>query len=301
MIAAAPLLVLSAPGSEASRLAAMLGRHPDAYGFPELNLHLAPTLEGLLGVFQISQGNEQDGLLRSVGELFCGGQGEGGIAAARTWLARRGDWNTADLLRALGERITPRLPVLSESALGWRPHELEGWLAQVPDVRVLHLLRHPRPQCAEVAVRLHGPMFVPPDYKDYGVDPAVIDPQLAWFRINHNIDQGLAALPPQQVRRMQVEELFLAPERTLSELCAWAGLPFSPAALQRMLRPEDSPYAAIGSPAAPYGMESGFHESPQFTGRLRPRLTLQGPLEWRSDHKPFAAEVVELAQGYGYR
>jgi hypothetical protein len=301
MLAAAPLLVLSAPGSEGSRLGAMLGRHPDAYGFPELNLHLAPTLEGLLAVFKVVQGNEQDGLLRCAAELFGGGQNQAGLAAARSWLARRGDWSAADLLRALGERVAPRLPVLSESALGWRPHELEGWLAQVPDVRVLHLVRHPRPQCAEVALRLHGPLFVPPDYKDYGVDPAVIDPQLAWYRINHNIDQGLAALPAAQVRRMQVEELFLAPERSLGEICAWAGLPFKPDALQRMLQPQDSPYAAIGGVETPYGMEPGFHESPEFTGRLRPRQSLHGAVEWRSDGKPFAAEVVALAESYGYR
>ena len=301
MLAAAPLLVLSAPGAEGSRLATMLGRHPDAYGFPELNLHLAPTLDGLLSVFKVSQGNEADGLARTLAELFCGGQNTEGLRAARRWMERRADWSAAELLRVLGERVAPRLPVFGESALGWRPHELEGWLAQVPDARVLHLVRHPRQQCAEVAVRLHGPLFVPPDYKDYGVEPAVIDPQLAWYRINRNIEQGLAMLPPQQVRRMQAEELFVAPERTLREACAWAGLPFSPAALQRMLSPEDSPYAAIGLPEAPYGLEPGFHESPQFTGRLRPRLSMQGPLEWRGDGKPFAAEVVALAESYGYR
>jgi hypothetical protein len=298
---AAPLLILSAPGSEGSRLDAMLGRHPEAYGFPELNLHLAETVGGLLSVFSVTQGNAQDGLLRSIAELYCGGQGEPGIAAAGAWLRRRADWPSIELLNVFSERVAPRLPVLSESELAWRPHHVEGWLAQVPDARVLQLVRHPRLQCAELAGRLQEPLFVPPDYKDYGAMPAVIDPQLAWYRINRNIEQALQPLPPQQYRRLQAEDLFAAPDRVLQELCAWLGLSYGEAVLRRMLQPEDGPYAPVGTAAAPYGMELPFHQAPQFVGRLRPRQVLEGPLPWRRDGKPFAAEVLELAQAYGYR
>ena len=301
MIVSAPLLVLSAPGAEAARVAAMLGRHPDAYGLPELNLHLATTVEGLLSVFQITQGNVQDGLLRAVAELYCGGQNGPGIAAAREWLRRRGDWTSMELLDALSERIAPKLPVLAESGLAWRPHDVEAWLERVPDARVLQVVRHPRTQCAGVALRLQGPLFVPPDYKDHGVDPPVIDPQLAWYRINRNIGQALALLPAAQCRRLQAEDLFAAPEETLRELCGWLGLPLGESALRRMLLPEDGPYARIGGAEAPYGMEPEFHEAPQFVGRLRPRLGLEGPAEWRSDGRPLAAEVVTLAHSYGYR
>jgi len=298
---AAPLLLLSAPGAEGSRLAAMLGRHPRAYAFPELHLHLADTVEALLSVYEVTQGNVQDGLLRTVAELYCGGQSAAGIAAARAWLRRRADWSVTDLLAGFSERVAPRLPLLGESALAWRPHDVEGWLARVPDARVLHLVRHPRPQCAEVAARLRGPVFVPPDYKDYGVSPTVIDPQLAWYRINRNIEQAVAALPPVQQRRVQAEELFAAPEDTLGRLCAWLGLDCGAAELARMLHPEDSPYAAIGGREAPYGFEPEFHESPRFAGRLRPRSALEGPAEWRGDGRPLAAEVVSLARSYGYR
>jgi hypothetical protein len=298
---AAPLLILSAPGAEGSRLAAMLGRHPEAYGLPELNLHLAENVGGLLSVFSVTQGNAQDGLLRCIAELYCGGQGADGIAAATAWLRRRADWRSIELLDELGARLAPRLPVLSESALSWRPHDVEGWLAQVPDARVLQLVRHPRLQCAELAGQMQEPLFVPPDYKDYGVIPAVIDPQLAWYRINRNIEQALQPLPPERFRRLQAEDLFAAPEQVLTELCAWLGLPYDEAALRRMLLPEDAPYAAVGTPSAPYGMELPFHQSPRFTGRLRPREMLEGPLPWRRDGKPFAAEVMQMAQGYGYR
>jgi hypothetical protein len=298
---AAPLLVLSAPGAEGSRIGAMLGRHPEAYGLPQLNLHLADTVEGLLSVFEVTQGNVHDGLLRSVAELFCGGQNPAGLAAAQAWLQRRADWRSFELLAAFGERLAPRLPVLAESELAWRPHDVEGWLAQVPDVRVLQVVRHPRVQCGAVAARLDGPLFVPPDYKDYGADPAVVDPQLAWYRINRNIEQALQTLPQAQFRRLQAEELFAAPEATLEGLCRWLGLPYGAAAVQRMLLPEDSPYARIGLAEAPYGLEPDFHEAPQFVGRLRPRAGLEGPLPWRRDGKPFAAEVVAMARAYGYR
>ena len=301
MISSAPLLVLSAPGAEAARVAAMLGRHPEAYGLPELNLHLASTVEGLLAVFQISQGNERDGLLRAVGELYCGGQGLAGIAAAREWLRRRGDWSSMELLAEFGGRLAPKLPVLAESGLAWRPHDVQDWLAQVPDARVLQVVRHPRTQCAELALRLQGPLFVPPDYKDYGVDPAVIDPQLAWYRVNRNIEQAAAALPAAQVRRLQVEDLFAAPEETLRGVCEWLGLSCGESAVWRMLHPEDGPYSRIGNAEAPYGMELEFHEAPEFSGRLRPRQGLDGAVPWRGDGKPLVAEVVALARGYGYR
>ncbi|MDR3414724.1 MAG: sulfotransferase [Nevskia sp.] len=297
----APLLLLSAPGAEAARLGAMLGRHPDAYGLPELNLHLAPTVDGLLSVFRVTQDNAQDGLLRCVAELYCGGQDEAAIAAAEAWLKRRADWPSMDLLSEFAQHIAPGMPVLSESALGWRLLDIEGWLAQVPEARVLHLVRHPRPQCREVAARLKGPFFVPPDYKDYGVDPPAVDPQLAWYRINRNIEQAVAGLPAVQRRQLRVEDLYLAAEDTLQSICAWLGLRCDATALRRMLRPEDSPYSHLGPAVAPFGMEPGMQQAPEFVGRLPPRQELEGALEWRSDGKPFAAEVVALAHNYGYR
>ncbi|MDE0856006.1 MAG: hypothetical protein OSA97_16450, partial [Nevskia sp.] len=70
---------------------------------------------------------------------------------------------------------------------------------------------------------------------------------------------------------------------------------------ERMLHPADSPNTRVGGAEAPYGLEPEFHAAPEFSGRLRPRLGLEGPAEWRGDGKPLAAEVVALARGYGYR
>lgn len=297
---AAPLLVVAPPGPAPARLAAMLGRHPQAVDLPELNLFLAPTLGDLFDIVALSDGSAAHGLLRAVAALHGGGQSDAGVEHAQAWLWRRADWSGALLLDDCARRLAPRVVVCADTSVGWRPDQLDRLLATCPDLRILHLLEHPRDWCAERAADLRERLFVAPDFKDYGVNPPAIDPQLAWFRVHRNLATAFAALPPARYRRLRNESLQAAPEATLAGLCDWLGWAPAPAAIAAMQQPEQGAFSRHGPPAALHGADPAFLEAPEFLRRLPSRTRLAGRLPWREDQDGFAVEVQRLAQDCGY-
>lgn len=296
----APVLIVAPPGAHASRLAAMLGQHQRAQDLPELNLFMAPTLGGLGEISALSDGRTSHGLRRAVAALYGGGQTDDGIAAAGRWLARRADWRGADMLAELAQMLAPRVLVSAETSIGWRPDFIDRLLDERPDVRLLHLVEHPRRWCRDSVRALDGRLFIAPDYKDYAVNPPALDPQLAWFRVHANLAAAGALLPNACYRVLRIEDLLRQPEATLGELCEWLGWPAESDQLAAMQQPEHSPFAALGPDAALYGADEGFLADPGFARRLRLTEPLDGPLEWRTDGRGFADEVRAIAGRYGY-
>lgn len=297
-----PVVVLGVPDAGVHRLAAMLGRHPQARPLPELSLCLTETVEELQAMADMADEGVIDGLLRALAFHFGPGQTDAGIAAAGEWLRRRADWPTRTVLVAMVERLRPCAPTLPETRAGWRPAWLDAELGAVPGTRFIHLLRHPRTQCTEIAARLRRESFVPPDYKDFGApDWPRIDPQLAWFRINRNIDNALSGLSPDLRCRLRLEDLTSDVASSLGMLADWLDWPNSGDVLERMLHPEAGTFSGVGPAAAPGGGDAAFLHEPGFSGEPRRRLTLAGPLPWREDIAGFAGEVEMLAQEFGYR
>jgi len=298
---APPVLVVGPPGPNPARVAAMLGGHPQAQHLPELYAFLAPTIEGLLALFALTDGTPSHGLLRAVAAINFGGQTDDTIQQARFWLQRRADWTGAQLLDALSRALAPRVLITADTDVGWRPDQLDRLLDTCPDLRVLHLIENPRPWCLSRAEALKGRLFVAPDFKDYGVNPPIVDGQLAWHRVHTNVERAFEASSPSQYRRLRLEDLHGTPDITLAGLCDWLGLVPSPEAIAAMQRPERSAFAGYGPQSASHGADEAFLESPFFLRRLPTRDGLKGPLPWRPDGQGFAREVAELALGYGYR
>lgn len=296
----APLLIVAPPGAHVSRLAAMLGQHRRGQDLPELNLFMAATLGGLGEISALSDGLTTHGLRRAIAAIHYGGQTDDGIAAAGRWLARRADWSGATTLADLAQRLAPKLLISAETAIGWRPDFIDRLLDDLPDVRLLHLVEHPRRWCQDAAAALDGRLFIAPDYKDYAVNPPALDPQLAWFRVHTNLAAAGALLPDSQYRVLRVEDLLTRPEPALTGLCEWLGWTVSPDDITAMQQPERSAFASLGPDAAMYGADEGFLADPGFARRLRLPERLEGPLEWREDGQGFAAEVLAVACRYGY-
>lgn len=297
---APPLVILAPPGPAPARLAAMLGRHPRVADLPELNLFVAPTVEGLLEVFALADGTPEHGLLRAVAALHGGGQTDAGIAAASVWLRRRADWSGAMLLDDFARRLAPRLLVSADTGVGWRPDQLDRLRDSGPDLRVLHLLEHPRAWGTARVADLRERLFVAPDFKDHGTTPPRIEPQLAWQRVHRNLADAFAAWPPARYRRLRVEDLHATPDATLAALCGWLGLPADAATLLAMQQPERGPFSGYGPPSAPRGADESFLAAPAFVRRLPSRERLAGALPWRDDGGGFAPEVLQLARDCGY-
>ena len=106
-----PLVVLSPPRSFSSLTSAMLGAHPQSAGLPELQLFMTDHMDPLLKFFALSPGNLQDGLLRSVAQLYFGEQTDASVDQATGWLAERRHLSTAAMFQLLArkEGIIPAL------------------------------------------------------------------------------------------------------------------------------------------------------------------------------------------------
>lgn len=302
----APVIVLSVPDAGAHRFAAMLGMYPRARPLPELELCLAGRVDELLAMAEMADDNVLDGLLRAVGTYFAETHKVSGNAAIRyahDWLRRRLDWTTSALLGALIEQLQPHTAVFPDTRSVWRPAWLDWLVEALPEARFIHLVRHPRAQCDVIARHLKRESFVPPDYKDFGADGwPRIDPQLAWFRINRNIDSLLSDLPAGRWCRVIHEALQVNPEQQLHRVAQWLDWPLDQDVIeQRLLHPEQGLFSRRGPALAPGHADKAFLRDPAFHRVLRPRLSLTGPLEWRDDDVGFAPEVTDQAHRFGYR
>ncbi len=297
----APLLIVAPPGAHASRLAAMLGQHSRAQDLPELGLFMARTVAGLSEISALSDGLTSQGLRRAIAALHFGSQHDVAITDAERWLARRSDWQGSMLLAEFVQRLAPKTLVSADTAIGWRPDFLDRLLDEVPDIRLLHLVEHPRRWCRDTAAALEGRLFVAPDYKDYAASPPAVDPQLAWLRVHGNIADAGQWLPGTQYRVVNVEALLARPDAALAGICEWLGWSAADAELLAMQRPEFSAFAGFGPSSALYGADERFLADPSFARRLRSSDSLDGALEWRPEVPGLTPEVLSLAARYQYR
>lgn len=295
-------LILAAPFSGAPVLAAMLGRHPDLFALPELNLGLAPTVNELLHLYAYSQSPIADGLLRSIASLQFNRQDDTGIADARAWLSERPDWTVAQVLQELATRAAPRGLVLYDADSVLRPIELLRLVDAVHTAPIIHLVRHPWSQGVVAADRLADHLYLPPDFKDHSLSPPGLDPQLAWLRANRNIERWVTAARAGQVLRLHWEKLIGHPEEMLGELCVGLGLRFDDEIAAAMTQYEDWKFWGYGPQAAPYGLDAEALEAiaDPVLDLAFGAPTLVEALPWRQDGVGFAPEVFTLATGFGY-
>lgn len=296
----APVFILAAPFSGASPLAARLGRHPQLCVIPETNLFCADDVGALLEIFEISQGANADGLLRALAELEFGAQTDAKVALAREWLATRQDWPTSRVLAHLAERAAPRRLVVPDTDAVLRIADLQRLQRGFADADIVQLVRHPWTQGAMLAHWLVERLFVAADFRDFSVTPAAIDPQIAWYRVNRNLEMFLQPAYAARWQRLPCEALDdpAAGDARLRGLFAALGLDAVVPA------DEASPpwsFAGFGPPAAAYGFEPELLEALPAVPAAWGSARLAGPLPWRRDGQGFASEVVELAGSYGYR
>ncbi|MDT0497584.1 sulfotransferase [Algiphilus sp. W345] len=294
-----PVVILAMPHCGAARVAAMLGMHTQAYALPELNLFMTDRLGDLLSTFRRSESRLEDGLLRLVAQLQFGGQTRNTVEQARQWLESRGQIPVATLTRELLQKVAPLHPVLPDTSAGWRPQELDALLERHPQARYIHLVRHPRAHGDAAIEALAGRLFIAPDWKDHFGGVSRVDPQLAWLRVQANL-QGLAAMGEQRYHLLRLEDLRIDTQQTLANLCDWLGWSTDEAEIEAMQHPESSDYAGFGPDNAPFGAEPEVLERPRFIQDLEEVPPLSEPPPWRADARPFAVEVVALAQAFGY-
>lgn len=286
----------------------MLGQHPRMYGFPELNLFMAETLDEFWRGADSDGGRKstfwpvmRHGLLRTVAQLYAGEQTIDGVALAYRWIRVRAQQRTSDVFQELLAKIDPLIAVEKSPGYLRRRLYLDRLLAAVPQARFIHLLRHPSGQCESVLKARGGKlMLMMLNAVDASGEVAVIEPQILWHDANVLIMDFLNDLPREQWRRVRGEDVLANPDLELTRICGWLGLPCGPHELAAMKAPEQSPYAQVGPITARLGNDINFLLEPRLRSMPRKDYDLAAPLPWRPDGQGLHPAVVELAREFGY-
>jgi len=298
-----PLVLLCFPRSYSSVVCAMIGQHPEMYGFPELNLFLTGRLNELVELDEqhetaacLPKGMYLGGLLQALAEVSFEGQTEQGLRKARAWINRNQAWPTARVFEFLLRRIQPRMGVEKSCRTAMSRAALAR-AASHPGVLFLHLTRHPIAavrsmlECqANLTVAACKPMIGIPDSAAYY--------SRLWCFVQRLILAFTTTLPHRRAMRLRAEDALSAPEAVLSELARWIGVRSDPEAIDRMRHPEHSPFARIGPLSTLSGSDPKFLKDP----RLRPPIRPSGfelPSEWNLSGV-LAQSMCDLTRQLGY-
>ena len=311
-----PVFILAPPRSFTSILCAMLGQHPQMYGFPETQLFVSETLGDQWGRNLQSKSEIKHGLLRAVAQLYFGGQTEDKITLARAWLRRRAPFNTGHVFEILMDRVKPLMPVEKSPDVVYDMRSLRRILSFFPHSRFIHLLRHPKGHgesnvafCKKVIAlggRPHPWMFssalIPRDTTVPAklVRTKVLDPQHGWYVHNSNVLRFLCDVPERQQMRIRGEDLLTNPDQVLGQIAGWLDLCSDAAAIERMKHPECSPYAFLGPPGARWGNSDYFLKHPEFRSDRLKLHSLEGTPSWLDNGQELLPAVKQLARQFGY-
>jgi Sulfotransferase family len=246
----APVFVLAPARSYSSVAGAMVGAHPDAYGFPELTMFEAATVGDRLAARPLIKADRDEwnpvaGLERALAQLHDGRQDETATAAARRWLGERRTWPGEHVLDHLFDLVAPLVAVEKSPGSAGSAEHVDRLVAAYPRARFLHLTRHP----VTTAQSMQS-AFMLVDYPVHCLR--------AWANVHERVRAACAALPPEQTLRVRAEDVLNDASATLGRVAAWLGLSTSDQAIASMLRPERSPFARAGPPGASGGNDPGF-------------------------------------------
>ncbi|MCB1776278.1 MAG: sulfotransferase [Candidatus Competibacteraceae bacterium] len=304
-----PVFILAPPRSFTSLVSTMLGQHPQMYGFPELNLFMAESMDEFWRGVDRDGGRKstfwpvmRHGLLRTVAQLYAGEQTIDSVALAYRWIHARASRSTHEIFQELLEKIDPLIAVEKSPGYLRRRSYLDRLREALPQARFIHLLRHPRGQCASVLKARGGKlMLMMLNAVDTSGDTAIIEPQILWHDAHALVMEFLNELPREQWLRVQGERILANPDTELPRICQWLELPCGPRELAAMKAPEQSPYAYVGPINARLGNDINFLLEPRLrSAQFDDDDDPAEPLPWRPDHQGLHPAVVELAQELGY-
>jgi len=295
------LVILAPPRCFTTLVSAMLGQHPQMYGLPETYLFTSETMQDWWAAHQRT--DRTDGLARAVAEIMFGSQTEDTVKLARRWLRERSHYSTADVLRRLGNKVSPLVLVEKTPQVTERIEHMQRIIREFPRARFLHLLRHPFDHLrSRVNRRLNSLRKVTPtiDIFEAAQRFRAADPQMLWYLCNTNILDFLANVQSEQQMRVRGEDLLADPDRYLRQIALRLNLRSDAEAIEAMKHPERSPFARFGPRNAPMGGDENFFQQPVLRAAQPVAQSLDAPFPWRRDGAGFAPKVRNLARTLGY-
>lgn len=275
-----PLFILCPGRSFSSIICAVIGQHPQAFGLPEVHLFVERTVGGLLDLDfpMLRSAGASTGLKRAVAEMVFAEQTYESVERAERWLQARRSMTGAEMFRELGT-LAPGRVLIDKSPTNSDSKRLELIYRGFPNAKYLHLSRHPYATCRSQRSAFSGRKNFQ-KLKNY-------DHESHWRARHEFILDFSTRLAPDQYMFLHGEWFFEAPEKYLRQICDWLGLSTDDEAVARMMKPELSPFAALGPSNAKYGNNLGFMDSPYLrVGKPKPE-SLDHPLEWKEDSTAF--------------
>jgi hypothetical protein len=294
------IIMLSPPRSFSSVVSAMLGRHPQLYGVPELNLFVAKTMGGwyVLHTQHRNRPSATHGLLRVLAQLHEERQTEQSIENAWQWLAARTDWTTQRMWQYLSDLVYPKVLIDKSPITSMRSRFMEQALDLIPHAYFIHLTRHPiqmSKSFQENRERFQKKILG----REAGTDDAYT-PLEFWHHSHKTIMDFTSKLPEGQSIRVQGEKILEENDKYLAQLAEWLGLRSDEEALYAMKHPELSAYSCVGPSNARYGNDLKFLMSPE----LRTVSFRNPPIETHAFYDELKdeskAEVLSTAHQMGY-
>jgi len=292
-----PVFILAPPRSFTSVVSTMLGQHPQLYALPETDLFATDSLDEWLWQHSPSPGGfARSGLMRTIAELYFREQSEDAVHRARSWILQRREWPTALVFSVLMERVHPLVLVEKSPTTALHPENLRRTLHHFPGARFIHLVRHPSTHRTSALAVLGENGQRGPRHDEVRLS---VEACTQWYLANYNITRFLELLPETQKLRIRGEDLLADPAAHLRAVSRWLRIREDDEAIAAMQHPEDSPFACIGPPSAPFGNNPSFLEHPYL--RSRKVTAPAGPVpQAGSDQLPLPQGVRQLARVFGY-
>lgn len=278
--------------SYSSLVSSMLGQHPGLYCLPEVNPFIAPTLGESVALLELVRRRTLDGLYRAVAELEFGSQTESAVRKAQDWVARHRGWTAIELMAHLGAGVAPRRLIEKSPSTVLTPERLDAAMRLFPDAQFLHLYRHPVATTSSIA-KITGA-------GQSGGGSRGRDPEEAWYGTNAAIIGAGMRLPEGRFMSARGEDILSDPDSFLTQICAWLGLETTAEDLAAMRRPEESPFAKVGPPSAPFGNDPNFLRNPAYVRREIHQKPLASVLDWAPGQRRLRPQTVALSQLMGY-
>lgn len=277
----------------------MLGRHPQLYGFPELNLFLTETIGELWSLRKTlvsCRSSYETGLIRVIAELEFGGQTNETIQQASVWISQRSRWTTKQMFDELLYRIKPKIGIDKSPRTSLSMRAVKRALSGYPNARLIHLTRHPISTLYSL------------QQNHIRSESGCVHPAKAlwlfdfyarlWIHSQQLILSALKMLDSSQKIHIRAEDLLIQPDAELRSLAEWLEVSADVKSIDSMKHPERSPY----SKPAPMGLDGEgdalFMRSPCLRPYATPRRVLI-PSEWSLDPQ-LVEKTDELSNLLGY-
>lgn len=289
-----PLIILSPPRSFSSVVSTMIGEHPQLYGFPELHICAANTVEELMNVEARRGCPGPPGLIRLLAQELYGTQTQKTVTMAIAWFRQRKDWSTKKLFDYVLELVSPKIGVEKSPVTSSSFQNLERANAWFPKAYYLHLTRHPI--SARSSIHEHREQLKEKQVQRATSGRFEVDSMLVWYDIHQRIVRFLDTLPPGQWMRVRGEDVLSYPEIYLPQISEWLGIRADTACVEAMMHPERSPYACVGPRPVRGGNDSKFIRSPALRRGVIREPSLEkffDDPEWNWASKTFIASMEE--------